>query len=318
MGILDDYLEELKRDYPKYHNRFRFIGDLSVLTPALREKIAYVETLNAQEPQVLNIALNYGGRAEMVHAFRRLAAEGKGADDITEEDIAHAVYTAECGDPDMIVRTGEICAFQTSCCGRRHMPSCTLPRNSVRISGPADVDECVREFYSVSAAGAVCDTIAICREVIHMLKRILTAAVALCLFVPVPVFSETWAFPILFALCALIGVFELLRCGDCTGIHWIAVPLSCLHLPHRWVSAMRWSTAAHRRGLSARSRWARSCFLSCTCSVWRCWIISVQTSHRSARCLPCSCTRQGALQGLSACTTCFRFSLPSWYLSARG
>ena len=93
MGILDDYLEELKRDYPKYHNRFHFIGDLSVLTPALREKIAYVETLNAQEPQVLNIALNYGGRAEMVHAFRRLAAEGKGADDITEEDIAHAVYT---------------------------------------------------------------------------------------------------------------------------------------------------------------------------------------------------------------------------------
>ena len=53
MGILDDYLEELKRDYPKYHNRFRFIGDLSVLTPALREKIAYVESLNAQEPQVL-------------------------------------------------------------------------------------------------------------------------------------------------------------------------------------------------------------------------------------------------------------------------
>ncbi len=108
MGILDDYLEELKRDYPKYHNRFRFIGDLSVLTPALREKIACVESLNAQEPQVLNIALNYGGRAEMVHAFRRLAAEGKGADDITEEDIAHAVYTAECGDPDMIVRTGGV------------------------------------------------------------------------------------------------------------------------------------------------------------------------------------------------------------------
>ena len=52
----------------------------------------------------------------------------------------------------------------------------------------------------VSAAGAVCDTIAICREVILMLKRILTAAVALCLFVPVLVFSETWAFPILFAL----------------------------------------------------------------------------------------------------------------------
>ena len=63
-----------------------------------------------------------------------------------------------------------------------------------------------------------------------MLKRILTAAVALCLFVPVLVFSETWAFPILFALCALIGVFELLRC---VGLHrnpWIAVPLCLLAL----------------------------------------------------------------------------------------
>lgn len=63
-----------------------------------------------------------------------------------------------------------------------------------------------------------------------MLKRILTAAVALCLFVPVLVFSETWAFPVLFALCALIGVFELLRC---VGLHrnpWIAVPLCLLAL----------------------------------------------------------------------------------------
>ena len=136
MGILDDYLEELKRDYPKYHNRFRFIGDLSVLTPALREKIAYVETLNAQEPQVLNIALNYGGRAEMVHAFRRLAAEGKGADDITEEDIAHAVYTAECGDPDMIVLWQA--AYAELYFTEKLWPD----------FGPADVDECVREFYS--------------------------------------------------------------------------------------------------------------------------------------------------------------------------
>ena len=63
-----------------------------------------------------------------------------------------------------------------------------------------------------------------------MLKRILTAAVALCLFVPVLIFSETWAFPVLFALCALIGVFELLRC---VGLHrnpWIAVPLCLLAL----------------------------------------------------------------------------------------
>ena len=104
MGILDDYLEELKRDYKQYHNRFKFIGDLSVLTPALREKIAYVETLNTEFDQILNIALNYGGRAEIAHAFNTLAAEGKTS--VTEEDISRAVYTVESGDPDMIVRTG--------------------------------------------------------------------------------------------------------------------------------------------------------------------------------------------------------------------
>lgn len=58
-----------------------------------------------------------------------------------------------------------------------------------------------------------------------MLKRILTAIVALFVFVPPVVFADTWAFPILFALCALVGTFEMLRC---IGIHkngWIAVPL---------------------------------------------------------------------------------------------
>ena len=104
MGILDDYLEELKRDYKQYHNRFKFIGDLSVLTPSLREKIAYVEGLNTEFDQILNIALNYGGRAEIAHAFNELAKEGKTS--VTEEDISRAVYTVESGDPDMIVRTG--------------------------------------------------------------------------------------------------------------------------------------------------------------------------------------------------------------------
>lgn len=58
-----------------------------------------------------------------------------------------------------------------------------------------------------------------------MLKRILTAIVALFVFVPVMIFSDTWAFPILFGLCGLIGTFEMLRC---IGIHkhvWISLPL---------------------------------------------------------------------------------------------
>ena len=89
MAILDSYLEELKRDYGQYHNRFKFIGDLSVLTPALREKITYVETLNQEYDQILNIALNYGGRAEIVNACNTLMAAGKTS--VSEEDFAAAV-----------------------------------------------------------------------------------------------------------------------------------------------------------------------------------------------------------------------------------
>ena len=147
MDILDDYLEELKRDYKLYHNRFKFIGDLSVLPLSLREKIAYVEGLNTEFDQVLNIALNYGGRSEIVHAFNTLAAQGK--THVTEADIAGAVYTAASGgDPDMIVRTG----------GDRRISNFLLWQSAYSELyftdklwpdfTPDDVDEVVRDFYS--------------------------------------------------------------------------------------------------------------------------------------------------------------------------
>lgn len=104
MKLLDGYLDELMRDISAIEARICFIGDLSVLSPSLQEKIAAVEALRPDCDRVLNIALNYGGRAELVHACRTLVAEGK--EEITEESISRHLYTSESGDPDMIVRTG--------------------------------------------------------------------------------------------------------------------------------------------------------------------------------------------------------------------
>lgn len=148
MGILDDYIEELKRDHAQYRNRFRFIGDLSVMTPALREKIAEVETLNADSPQVLNIALNYGGRAELVHAFNTLLSEGKRPGEITEADIARSIYTADCGDPDMIVRTGGDLRLSNFLLWQSAYSELYFVDTLWPDFSPADVDDCVREFYS--------------------------------------------------------------------------------------------------------------------------------------------------------------------------
>ena len=52
----------------------------------------------------INIALNYGGRAEIVHAYRKLLTEGKS--DISEDDVSNALYTAHLPPVDLIVRTG--------------------------------------------------------------------------------------------------------------------------------------------------------------------------------------------------------------------
>lgn len=104
MNLLDRYLDEVIKDGQAYTQRIRFIGDLLPLTPAIREKIAYAESLNAGAQQLLNIALNYGGRDELVHAFNRLVAEGRQT--VTERDISDALYTAGSPDPDLIIRTG--------------------------------------------------------------------------------------------------------------------------------------------------------------------------------------------------------------------
>ena len=146
MGILDSYLEELKRDYQQYHKRFTFIGDLSVLTPALREKITYVETLNQEYDQILNIALNYGGRAEIAHAFNTLAAEGKTS--VTEEDISNALYTVESGDPDMIVRTGGDLRISNFLLWQAAYAELYFTDKLWPDLTPADVDEMIRDFYS--------------------------------------------------------------------------------------------------------------------------------------------------------------------------
>ena len=146
MDILDRYLEELVQNGQQYHNRFRFIGDMSVLTPALREKIAYVEGLNQEYDQILNIALNYGGRSEITHAFNTLAADGKTT--VSEEDVAGALYTHESGDPDMIVRTGGDLRISNFLLWQAAYAELYFTDKLWPDLTTADVDDMIRDFYS--------------------------------------------------------------------------------------------------------------------------------------------------------------------------
>lgn len=103
MKLFRDYMKECEATANKNNIRMRFLGDLSRLDEDIRLRAEAIVERTKNNDRMLNVALNYGGRDELVHAFRRLAAEGK--KDITEADISGALYTAGLSDPDLIVRT---------------------------------------------------------------------------------------------------------------------------------------------------------------------------------------------------------------------
>ena len=122
----------------------RFIGDIEGLPPKLVSDMLALETETAGNPYVLQIALNYGGRADIVHAVNALIAEGKTS--VTEDDITAHLYTAGQPAPDLIVRTaGEMrlsnfllwqCAYAELYYTDKYWPAMTT----------ADVDEAVYNF----------------------------------------------------------------------------------------------------------------------------------------------------------------------------
>lgn len=101
LHLLDQFAKEAEEEK---EIEFHFIGDKSPFTPEMRTHLETLEQNTVGRPYVLNIALNYGGRAEITHAVQMLLAEGK--QEITEQDIAARLYTAHCPDPDLVVRTG--------------------------------------------------------------------------------------------------------------------------------------------------------------------------------------------------------------------
>ena len=104
MGIFREYLATALKKAEDYRIHLMFLGDRSVFPENVRVLMDRLERETAHHPLTLNIAINYGGRDEIVHAVNTLIAQGK--TEITEEDISANLYTAHCPPPDLIVRTG--------------------------------------------------------------------------------------------------------------------------------------------------------------------------------------------------------------------
>ena len=104
MELLDRYIEDTFSRYADRDVEIVFIGRRDGLSPSLLEKMERLENESRGRKTRVNIALNYGGRDEIVRAVNRLAEEGKLPCD--EASVSAALDTAGRPDPDLVVRTG--------------------------------------------------------------------------------------------------------------------------------------------------------------------------------------------------------------------
>ncbi len=110
MKLLHSYLKDCIKTSTKNNMKVRVIGDVTRLTPDLQEKIKEVVEVSSKNTGLnFTVALNYGGRDEMIRAMKKLAMDVKD-NKLQPEDIDEACFegyldTKDIPDPDLMIRT---------------------------------------------------------------------------------------------------------------------------------------------------------------------------------------------------------------------
>jgi len=108
-ALMSLFSESIRREVDELAHRgieLRFSGRLSELSNALQEQIRHAnERTRIGARSVLNIAINYGGRGEIIDAIRELAREGADLTAIDERAVSEHLYTRGLPDPDLVIRT---------------------------------------------------------------------------------------------------------------------------------------------------------------------------------------------------------------------
>ena len=146
MGLLKEFLFEALETMKARDAQIHFLGDPSPFPDDFRALMEKTERESAENHRVLNIAMNYGGRAEIINAVNAAISDGK--KDITEQDIEDHLYTAHCPPPDLIVRTGGEYRLSNFLMWQSAYSELYFTDKYWPDMRHEDVDDAVREFYS--------------------------------------------------------------------------------------------------------------------------------------------------------------------------
>lgn len=108
-GLMRIFRTMLDRELMNLHEngvQLRHFGRLDRIDQVLKEKVQEaIELTKDNQTLILNIAFNYGGRDEIIQAVKGLMRDGHTAEEVTEDLLGQYLYSNDCPDPDLIIRT---------------------------------------------------------------------------------------------------------------------------------------------------------------------------------------------------------------------
>ncbi len=158
LGLLNDYIDEALSELAENDVQIIFLGDKTPFPNALRAKMEHLEQTSANGQLILNIAMNYGGRDELLHAVNTAIAEIAAKQDrnalrshgleITEADIEAHLYTRLSPPPDLIIRTANERRLSNFLLWQSAYAEFYFTKVLWPDFGPRNIDEAIRDFYA--------------------------------------------------------------------------------------------------------------------------------------------------------------------------
>ena len=107
LALLEKFLDDLESKIEDYNYKIRFIGNFSDFSKKIQQKILHINKITYEKPgMTITLALNYGGRYDIVCAINNILKNSDKLNHIKQEDFKDFTFNASIPDPDLLIRTG--------------------------------------------------------------------------------------------------------------------------------------------------------------------------------------------------------------------